>query len=338
MIIDTDRHVTVESYEDLFPYMSLSWRKHFERGEWLESVTVAGDHVRVSDRFVHEPPTDTGAESDADSFSLLLPHHGLTVNGWADQVAARVFLEAINSYGAEHWVSPTALPVTVVSPADPTWSAQEIRRRAAANTTGAVSLPLTTTMLGSQVWDPIFEACVETDLPLVVHFSGVEGRYAGAPALAGGVHSNALSRLTLMPHLAESNIASLTYEGALVRFPELRIIFTGFGFTWLPSLLWRLDREWRTFRHDIPWVTEPPSEQVLNNMWFSTWPVGEAADTDEWESAFTERLRDRVVYGSHSPHEGDTPADLETHLGAKWTNRIVGSGAAALARPVLLEV
>ena len=45
MIIDTDRHVTVESYEDLFPHMSLSWRKHFERGEWLESVAVAVSRV-----------------------------------------------------------------------------------------------------------------------------------------------------------------------------------------------------------------------------------------------------------------------------------------------------
>jgi predicted TIM-barrel fold metal-dependent hydrolase len=193
-------------------------------------------------------------------------------------------------------------------------------------------------MLGSQTWDPIFEACVDTGLPLVVHFSGVEGRYAGAPALAGGVHSNALSRLALMPHLAESNITSLTYEGALNRFPDLRILFTGFGFTWLPSLLWRLDREWRTFRHDIPWVLEPPSEQVLTNMWFSTWPVGEAKNTHEWESGFTDRLRDRVVYGSHSPHQGDTRLDIETHLGAKWATRLEHTASAALARPVPSEV
>ncbi|GCE44618.1 hypothetical protein Rhow_009039 [Rhodococcus wratislaviensis] len=334
MIIDVDRHATVERYQDLFPHMSLSWRKHFERDEWLESVTVAGDHVRVSDRFVHEQSTESPGQDDDDSFRLLLPHHGLAVNGWADQVAARTFLEALNSYAAERWASTSTLPVVVVSPHDTAWSAGEIRRRAAAGTAGAVAPPLTSTMLGSQHWNPIFEACVETNLPLVVHFSGVEGRYSGAPPLAGGVHASAFSRLTLMPHLAESNIASLTYEGALVRFPELRIIFTGFGFTWLPSLLWRLDREWRTFRHDIPWVTEPPSEQVLTNMWFSTWPVKEATNTEEWEASFTERLRDRVVYGSHSPHEGDAVKDILTHLGGEWATRLMRNGAASLARPI----
>lgn len=341
MIIDTDRHVSVDSYRDLFPYMSLSWSKHFERDEWVESVALAGDHVRVSDRFRHDTVDEdsaTGADKTAESLTLLLPHHGLTVNGWADQQAARVFLEAINSYGADHWKTESALPLAVVSAHDVEWSVAEIRRRAEAGSIGGVAVPLTTTLLGSPAWDPIYAACVETDLPLVVHFSGVEGRYAGAPALAGGVHANALSRLTLMPHLAESNITSLTYEGALVRFPRLRILFTGFGFAWLPSFLWRLDREWRTFRHDIPWVTEPPSQQVLTNMWFSTWPVGEIANTSNWEKDFTDEHLGRIVYGSHSPHHGDRIADIESGLGGGWAARLESNGAAALARPLTSEV
>ncbi|SNT36124.1 amidohydrolase family protein [Rhodococcoides kyotonense] len=340
MIIDTDRHVSIDSYRDLFPYMSLSWSKHFERDEWVESVALAGDHVRVSDRFQHDA-ADSGKEgtpTPSGSLSLLLPHHGLTVNGWADQQAARVFLEAVNSYGAQHWKSETALPLAVVTAYDVEWSAAEIRRRAAAGSIGGVAVPLTTTLLGSPAWDPIYAACVETGLPLVIHFSGVEGRYAGAPALAGGVHANALSRLTIMPHLAESNITSLAYEGALVRFPDLRILFTGFGFSWLPSFLWRLDREWRTFRHDIPWVTEPPSQQVLTSMWFSTWPVGEIANIENWENDFTDDLLGRIVYGSHSPHHGDQIADVEAELGAGWSARLERNGAAALALPLTSEV
>jgi predicted TIM-barrel fold metal-dependent hydrolase len=221
--------------------------------------------------------------------------------------------------------------VILVSPHDPEWSAGEIRRRAS-ELVGGVALPLAGDMLGSRFWDPIYAACVETGLPLVVHFSGVEGHYLGAPPLSGGVHASAFSRLTLMPHLAESNIASFTFEGAGVRFPELRVLFAGFGFTWLPSLLWRLDREWRTFRHDVPWVVSPPSEEVLEKMYFTTHPVGEAADRQVWEKGFTGRLRARLVFGSHAPFGSDTAAEAERVLGAEWAEQLMANGATLLQR------
>lgn len=327
MTVDVDRHVTVPRYEDLFGHMPHSWRKHFEREEWLGSVTLAADHVRVSDRFRHEPapPLDAAAAGDV---RLLLPHQGLSVNGWADHVAAKTFLHALNGYVADTYGSATDRPVVVVSPHDPAWSAQEIREHAA--DAGAVAIPLAAPMLGAPFWDPVYEACVETGLPVVVHFSGVEGRYLGAPALSGGAHMSALSRMTLMPHLAESGIASLTFEGALVRHPQLRFLFTGFGFTWLPALAWRLDREWRTFRHDVPWVAEPPSTRVLSSMWFSTWPVAEAADTAGWSRSFTSELWERIVFGSHAPHDGDEPASVDAVLGAGTADRLQRNGTAAL--------
>ncbi len=333
MIVDVDRHLTVPRYEHLFEHMPLSWRKHFEREEWLGSVGLAADHVRVSDRFRHDPaPELEGAPPD--TLRLLLPHQGLGVNGWSDHVAAKTFLHALNSHVEQAWASDTDRPVAVMSPHDPAWSAAEIREHAHGGRIGAIGLPLSPTMLGGPFWDPIYEACVEADLPVVVHFSGVEGRYLGAPALAGGAHPSALSRMTLMPHLAESAIASLTFEGALVRHPGLRFLFTGFGFTWLPSLLWRLDREWRTFRHDVPWVAGPPSRRVLESMWFSTWPVAEAADPEAWQGRFTDELWTRIVFGSHAPHDGDGIIDLEATLGTERAGMLADNGLAALSAMV----
>ena len=95
----------------------------------------------------------------------------------------------------------------------------------------AWSIWLTTDMLGTRYWDPAYEeACVEVGLPVVVHYSGVEGSFSGTPPLSGSVHRSALARLILMPHLAESNVASLLFEGTFYRFPELQVLFTGFGF------------------------------------------------------------------------------------------------------------
>lgn len=238
----------------------------------------------------------------------------------------------MNDHAVHDIASGKEKVVITVDPHDAAAAAAEVRRLGADPRVAAVAIPLASTMLGSDHWNPVYEACIELELPVYVHFSGLEGRYADAAPLSGGTHASALARMTLMPHLAESNIASLTFEGALVRYPHLQLVFAGFGFTWLPSLLWRLDREWRTFRHDVPWVVEPPSERVLENMWFTTWPVAEGAHIDVWEGGFTDRLRQRIVFGSHAPHDGDTAADVVEHLGEAWADRLRSNGEALSGR------
>jgi predicted TIM-barrel fold metal-dependent hydrolase len=329
MIVDLDRHVGVSQFKDLFPYMTLNWQKHFEREEWVGATNLASSHIQMTEDQLYAVPERYTPSTD-NYLSLLLPYQGLTVNGWADKVAGRAFVEALNSYGLENWASDQGRLAVLASPHDPVWSADEIRRRAQEGNAGAVALPLTPEMLGSRFWDPVYQACVDTGLPLVIHFSGVEGNYAGAPALSGGVHRNAFSRMALMPHLAESNITSLAFEGAFARFPRLQILFSGFGFTWLPSLLWRLDREWRTFRHDVPWVKEPPSGWVKANMWFTTWPLGEAADTQTWQASFTEDLFGRIAFGSHAPHGTDSVDEPQRVLGDEWAARLFANGQAYL--------
>lgn len=330
MIVDLDRHVGVPALSSLFPYMTVGWQKHFDREEWVNATSLASSHVTMSDRFDYNVTDGGGAPVDVDH-SLLLPYQGLTINGWADRVAAKAFISALNAYAVEHWASARARLAMLVSPHDPHWSAGEIRRHAQRERIGAVALPLTPEMLGSRTWDPIYEACVETSLPVVIHFSGMEGDYLGAPALSGGTHRRAFARLAVMPHLAESNITSLAFEGAYARFPSLQMLFSGFGFTWLPTLLWRMDREWRTFRHDVPWVKEPPSRSVLQNTWFTTWPLGEAADPENWAGRFSQTLRTRITFGSHAPHASDGYADVEALLGQEWADEIAGNGTAFIS-------
>jgi predicted TIM-barrel fold metal-dependent hydrolase len=332
VIVDCDRHVAVGDYAELFSHMSRSWQKHFERDEFVGSVRDAAAHIRMTDCFGGEVQVGSAAGSDVD-LALAIPHQGLTINGWADQVAAKVFIEALNSYAEQNWSNAESDRTAILtSPYDPQWSAETIRARSASSRYAAVSLPLSSTLMGSEVFDPIYSAAVVADLPVVIHFSGVEGLYFGAPSLSGGVHGTAFARSILMPHLAESNIASLCFGGTFEKFPRLRVLFCGFGFAWLPSLLWRLDREWRTFRHDVPWVKRPPSEYVMEHAWLSTWPIGEAVDA--WTSGiFTDHLRARVVFGSHDPFDGDTIGDIRAALDSK-ADVVLGNGAAALGGQV----
>jgi predicted TIM-barrel fold metal-dependent hydrolase len=338
MIIDCARHAGVEKHQDLFEYMPYSWRKHFDHYEWTGAVGLASNHIRVSDKFSHDPIPAYRPVSDPERMSLVLLYQGLTVNGWSDQIGAKVYLDALNSYGEENWVSNSSKLAMLVSPHDPAWSASEIRRRAKSSLIGAVSIPLVTQMLGARYWDPIYEACVEVGVPIVVHYSGVEGSYSGTPSLSGSVHQSAFARLILMPHLAESNIASLVFEGAFYRFPELQVLFAGFGFKWVPSLMRRVDHEWRNFRSEVPWVKEKPSSKVLSNIWFSSYPVGEAMDPERWQGMVSDALRDRIVFNSHAPFGNDTVEDVERILGASWLERMMRNGGALLRTTNKVEV
>jgi uncharacterized protein len=316
MIVDCDRHVGVRQLSEIFPYMPLSWRKHFERPEFTGATNEISSHIWVTERW-NVPETDlTPPPSDGHDY-LLVPHQALAVNGWTDKIASRTYLAAFNSYGEENWASESSKLAIVVSPHDAAWSAGEIRRRAAAGRNiGAVALPLGPSLLGSFTLHPIYEAAVETGLPILIHYSGVEGRYLGSPPLSGGVHRSAFSRLTLMPHLAESNITSVVFEGIPERYPGLKFIFSGFGFTWLPGLIWRMDREWRTFRHDLPWVREKPSSYLHDRMWLTTFPIREATITGEWGRTFSsDALRAMLIFGSHAPFHGDTVHDIRLALG-----------------------
>jgi uncharacterized protein len=330
MIVDCGQHAGVKRYQDLFPFMPHGWQKHFDRYEWTGSVELASNHIRVSDKLRHEPIPQYSPHNEPHHHSLVIPYQGLTVNGWADRVGAKVYLAALNAYALEHWVSANGKIALVVSPHDPKWSADLIRKLVGTGLVAGVCIPLTPEMLGTRYWDPIYEACVEADLPVVIHYSGVEGSYIGAAPLSGAPHQSPLSRLILMPHLAESNMASLMFEGAFYRFPTLQILFAGFGFKWVPSLMRRVDQEWRNFRSDIPWVKDPPSTKVLSNMWLSSYPVGEAVNPDTWGGEFNEALRARIVFNSHAPFGNDTAADAEQILGKPWTARLMSNGATLL--------
>lgn len=325
MLTDFCRLAGVKRFEALFPLMPDGWAHHFDRYEWTGAVELASNHIRVSDRFSH-PPLEDFDPATLTAPAVILPYQGLITNGWADPVAAGVFIEALNAFAVANWTSDLARVALVVNPHDPAGSVQKLRAHLGDARVAALAIPLMPVMLGNRAWDPVYELAEEMGLPVLIHFSGVEGAYAGAPPLAGAPHTNALSRHILMPHLAESNIASLIFEGTFYRFPRLQVLFAGFGFKWLPSLMRRMDQEWRNFRSDMPWVRDKPSVRVLTNVWASSYPVGEALDPAHWQGEFSEALRKRVVFASNAPIDPDTEAMLTEALGQEWHDRIRDNG------------
>ena len=56
-----------------------------------------------------------------------------------------------------------------------------------------------------------------------------------------------------MTQVFQAQVISLVVEGTFNQFPELRVVLIESGFTWIPAMMWRIDKEWRGLRNNTPW-------------------------------------------------------------------------------------
>ena len=80
---------------------------------------------------------------------------------------------------------------------------------------------------------------------------------------------------TGMTTIAQAHVISLISEGVLERFPSLKFVFQEMGYAWLPSVMWRLDKEWRSLRSEVPWLKRPPSEYITDHIRLTSQPIEE---------------------------------------------------------------
>jgi len=115
------------------------------------------------------------------------------------------------------------------------------------------------------------------------------------------------------------------------RFPDLRVMVTECGFTWLPTLLWRFDKDWKGVWREVPWVKDLPSEYVSRHFRFTTAPAHLPPD-ETGRAQLLEMLGGSAIltYASDFPHDhGDSIAPLLDRLSAEDRAGVIAENAAA---------
>jgi predicted TIM-barrel fold metal-dependent hydrolase len=331
-LIDSDVHPHVNSMDDIRGYLPQAWQRRFTdsgltlpgrsanryphpTGVMRKDATPPGGGLPASDPEYARKDLLDAYDVDA---AILIPLQASSVTAWTDRVQSAVFLSAINDYFLDHWptVDRRFRVAVTVNCHDPEQGAEEIRRLASREGVVAVSLPLLDTLMGSKYYWPIYEACTETDLPVLVHFSGSDAAFIGTPTVAGGIPRTYAERHSLLPQIAQSNIASLVFEGTFERFADLRVVFVEYGFAWLLAFMWRLDREWQNFRADVPWVKRPPSEYIVERLRFTTQPIDEPGRREHlWQLMEHMSAGRMLMFSSDYPHY-DT--DNPIVIGGSW--------------------
>ncbi len=348
MIIDADVHPWVNGdIAGLQKYLSRSWWEHFDGRHVLPNHWLRPPLARASSNRIDALPPH-GGESGSDPVYMKEEHldkhnisHAVLSSIQAGKLAALpnasealALATAFNEFFLNEFltVDDRYKLAMVVAAHDPTASAAEIRRLGPLPGIVAVYIPLLNILMGHRHYFPIYEAAEEVGLPILIHPTGTEGGFPTSVAFAGGVPSTYIERHTAFPEIAISNISSLVFEGVFSRFPRMKLLAAEFGFSWLPHFLWRMDQNWHQFRKEVPWVTVPPSETVIDRVRFTSQPI-EEPEKPEYLIQILEMIHaDRtLLFSTDYPHwDNDFPSHTLRRISPELRRKIFYENAAEL--------
>lgn len=190
----------------------------------------------------------------------------------ADREAALLSLKAYNDWVLEQWCATYPdrfMPWQLPWLADPQVAADEIRRNAERGAR-AVSFienpePLGLPSIYTDYWHPFFEACEETGTVINLHVgsSGLVSRPS--------TQSPQVVSASLFP--VNGIIAAIDWVFAKipVKYPELKIVLSEAGVSWVPMVIDRLRRSTR-LGATAGWESSYPTpvEVFQRNFWFTS--------------------------------------------------------------------
>lgn len=333
--IDCDLHPAVPGMNALVPYLDEYWR---------EMVSVrALDRLNLSlTSYPQNTPLSCrpdwmleGGKKPGSSLKAMQEHildryqarygilnclYGAQVFHSEDMAAA--FCRATNDWIRDEWLNrDPRLRASIVIPAHNTELAvAEIERRADdfrfVQVLMLVSGELT---LGRRQHWPIYRLAERLKLPIGIH-AGSAYRYAPTPI---GWPSHYVEDYIAQSAAFENQLLSMIAEGVFAKFPDLKVVATESGLTWLSGFVWRSDKTWKGVRAEVPWVTRAPSEVVRDHVCFTVQPI-DAGDECEAIARLVDHMKsDRLfLFSTDYPHwqfdaDEALPPDLPDELSRK---------------------
>lgn len=344
-VVDADIHAH-ETPGALAPYCAMPWRRSLEH--------LAGVPERYLDipgfapALKLDPPFPGGFNLRATTsaarmreelaaisvdIGIIFPDNLLLIAQLPNEDYAAALARAYNRWLVEEWLHETSLYGALIAvPQDPAGAAREIAKYAGNPKVVAVYLPTSGVypLWGHRKYDPIFAAAQEARLPVMLHSVS-----AVSPAFPFNIEQfdTALARHTISHCFAMmANMVDMVTTGVPVRFPDLKIVFTEAGVSWVPFMMWRLDKEYNESRRDVPFLEDKPSSYI-RRMYFATQPIEEPENPRELVTLM-EMFggADQVLFASDWPHHDfDHPRQVfDLPLSPDAKRKIMGENALRL--------
>lgn len=347
-LLDADVHESISSLKDLIPYLQPPYRDWIANGAWRGfSQPFAYTSPGMGNRADVCNPDGSASVSDYslmrrqlldaydETFAVLTGYFYPTMLKLQFAFGSAL-ASAYNDYVCEQWLSKDKrfLGSIQINARDPANAAREIDRMGVHPQMKQVMLPVVDDIAyGHPMYRPIFEAAERHNLVVAFHHTIMAtGPY--------GMGLHYIERHTLLPTAMMAQAISLILNGVFDEYQSLRFIILEGGFSWLPHLMWRMDREYRQGRVEVPWVKKLPSQHVRERLRFSTQPT-EDMTTSEWTKMIDLMGSDELlVFSTDYPHfdfddpHAAIPRGLPESLREKifWTN---GASLYGVSTPTL---
>lgn len=343
-VIDVDLHPTYPGALELSPYLASRWREFMRTSRFQGSLGYPNAYPRgapTTSRPAAVLPVGSSAQAGLDQlrrqvldpltveFGILNCLYGVDTLRHPDWAAA--LASAVNDWLIDCWLDrePRLRASIVVDPKYPLAAAREIERVAGHPGFVQVLLPVRSEHpYGNRNYEPLFEAAARHRLAVGIHFGGATGN----PTTSVGWPTYYFEEYVGMITAFQAQVLSLIAEGIFERYPGLRIALLEGGWTWLPSLLWRLDKEWKGLRRETPWVRRLPSEYVREHFRASLQPIDAPVVAEELLHTLAQiGSDDFLLFSTDHPHQHATaPEEFLAMLPSVLRRRVEFDNAAAV--------
>jgi uncharacterized protein len=290
VVVDVDTHLH-EIPAEMAEYCDMPWRKSLEfqasiPERYLDTPGLSpgqdglwapfpGGHdstrTVISPRQMVDELKSIGVD-----IGILFPDHLLKMALLPQIDYAVALMRAYNAWLTDRWCrrENTLKGCIVACPQDPIAAADEIRRYAKNPGVVAVYLPTAAVspLWGHRVYDPIYQAAQDVDLPVMFH--SVATIHPNFPHNTHGYETEMGQHTIGHAFSIMANLVDVITTGVPVRFPNLRIAWTEAGVSWVPFIMYRLDKEYIERRREVPYLQERPSSYV-RRFYYATQPIEE---------------------------------------------------------------
>ena len=330
--VDTDVHCAPATLADLADHLDTYWRNY---------ITEGGVHLTLNQGGAYPPAIGLGGTPSHDYPELesqLLGPSGVDAAvltcSTTFQINRNPYYEATLCRAVNDWLlarwharDPRLRIALVVPTLDTDAAVREIDRLGAHPAVVSVLLPIRTdSPWGNVAHRRLLRAAAAHDLVVTLHAWGRAGQ---APNPSGITHSYLEDYLANSQIVAQAQLTSLVTEGVFAEMPELRVSMAECGSTWLPTLLWRFDKDWKGVWREVPWVDRPPSEIVREHVRFTTAPIHLPPDPAQAREAVEMLGPELLMHASDHPHDHGPGADrLDAVLTPDERDAVRGATAA----------
>lgn len=264
------------------------------RAKYAEDVREACEPLAID-----EPIVNTGINN------LNHQHHPVLKNA---------IIQASNDYMLDHFADKGLYSSLTLPKWDPEFAVEEIERVASEqHIVAAYSWFDPKVPWGNERFDPVFEALVEHDLPLLLH-----GSLAYWPQHSY-IGDDMLTWTEILgfdwPIHTMVNVVNMIMRGVFDKYPDLNVVFQEGGHWWVPFLRYRMDEFYEMHPEDIQvtprkmesgerYLEQAPSEYLRDNIYLCTQPLAPPRNAGAAERLLDLSLADEMfVFSSDWPHQ-----------------------------------